>query len=53
MEQEQQTKVDLGSGRQLLLRSALPTIIAQIINVLYNIVDRICIGHIPGQEVWL
>ena len=40
MEQEQQTKVDLGSGSvgRLLLRLALPTIIAQIINVLYNIV---------------
>lgn len=51
MEQEQQTKVDLGSGSvgRLLLRLALPTIIAQIINVLYNIVDRIYIGHIPGQ----
>ena len=42
---------DLGSDRigSLLLRLALPTIIAQIINVLYNLVDRIYIGHIPGQ----
>lgn len=31
-----------------LLRSlAIPTITAQIINMLYNIVDRIYIGHIP------
>ena len=27
---------------------AVPSIIAQIINILYNIVDRIYIGHIPG-----
>lgn len=32
---------------KLLLRLALPTITAQIINMLYNIVDRIYIGHIP------
>ena len=32
---------------KLLMRLALPTIAAQIINVLYNIVDRIYIGHIP------
>lgn len=32
---------------KLLMRLALPTIVAQIINVLYNIVDRIYIGHIP------
>ncbi|WP_101877923.1 MATE family efflux transporter [Lachnoclostridium edouardi] len=31
----------------LLLRLALPTVAAQIINMLYNIVDRIYIGHIP------
>lgn len=32
---------------RLLLRLALPTVTAQIINMLYNIVDRIYIGHIP------
>ncbi len=32
---------------RLLLRLALPTVAAQIINMLYNIVDRIYIGHIP------
>lgn len=26
---------------------AIPTVIAQLINMLYNIVDRIFIGHIP------
>lgn len=32
---------------RLLLRLALPTVIAQLINMLYNIVDRIYIGHMP------
>ena len=34
---------------KLLLKLALPTVTAQIINMLYNIVDRIYIGHIPGD----
>lgn len=32
---------------RLLLQLALPTVTAQVINMLYNIVDRIYIGHIP------
>ena len=42
-------QTDLGSGnvRSLLLRLAIPAVVAQIINLLYNIVDRIYIGHIP------
>ena len=32
---------------KLLLKLAVPTITAQLINMLYNIVDRIYIGHIP------
>lgn len=32
---------------KLLLRLALPTVAAQLINMLYNIVDRMYIGHIP------
>lgn len=35
----------------LMFEMAVPSIIAQIINVLYNIVDRIYIGHIPGVGV--
>ena len=31
----------------LLMKLALPTVAAQLINMLYNIVDRIYIGHIP------
>ncbi len=40
---------DLGKDKigELLLKLALPAILAQIINVLYNMVDRMYIGHIP------
>lgn len=34
---------------RLLLRLALPTVAAQLINMLYNVVDRIYIGHIEGE----
>ena len=34
---------------KLLFKLAVPTVIAQLINMFYNIVDRIYIGHIPGD----
>ena len=33
---------------KLMMKMALPTVVAQIVNLLYNIVDRIYIGHIEG-----
>ena len=41
---------DLGgeSVGRLMLRLAVPAIAAQVINALYNIVDRIYIGNLPG-----
>ena len=33
----------------LLKQLAIPTVTAQLINMLYNIVDRIYIGHIPND----
>ena len=33
---------------KLMFSLALPSVAAQLINVLYNIVDRMYIGHIPG-----
>ena len=48
-----QTKVkreqDLGSDNigKLMFTLAVPAITAQLVNMLYNIVDRIYIGHIP------
>lgn len=40
---------DLGSGSvgRLLFKLAVPAIVAQVINVLYNMVDRMYIGHLP------
>jgi len=37
-----------GSVGKLLFKLALPAIVAQLVNLLYNLVDRIYIGHIPG-----
>ena len=38
---------DMGTGSvsKLLLQLALPAVVAQVVNLLYNIVDRIYIGH--------
>ena len=50
-EPEQQTKNNdfLGEAPvgKLLFKLAIPTVAAQLINMLYNIVDRIYIGHMP------
>lgn len=42
---------DLGKDRlgPLMVRLALPSIVAQIVNALYNIVDRIYIGHMGAE----
>ena len=34
---------------KLLFKLAIPTVVAQLINMLYNIADRIYIGHMPGD----
>lgn len=34
---------------KLLWKLAIPTVAAQLINMLYNIVDRVYIGHMPGD----
>ena len=40
---------DMGSGSvyRLFAKLAVPAVLAQVVNLLYNIVDRIYIGHIP------
>lgn len=52
MEEKQEIKQDekLGTAPlgRLIVSMALPAVAAQVINVLYNIVDRIYIGHIEG-----
>lgn len=47
MEKMQKTELGTKSIGKLLFSMALPAITAQIINVLYNMVDRMYIGHIP------
>lgn len=44
-------KQNLGSGSipGLMIKLAVPTIIAQLVNLLYNMVDRIYIGHIRDK----
>ena len=44
--------VDLGSGKvsKLLFSLALPTITSQIVNMLYNLVDRVYIGHMKPVD---
>ena len=41
---------DMGSGsvKRLMVQLAVPALVAQVVNLLYNVVDRIYIGHIPG-----
>ena len=40
---------DMGTGsvKALMVKMAVPALVGQVINLLYNIVDRIYIGHIP------
>ena len=46
-------QINLGKDNvgKLLFKLALPAIIAQIVNILYNIVDRIFIGRLPNGEI--
>ncbi len=42
-------KQDMGTGsvKKLMLKMAVPAVVGQVVNLLYNIVDRIYIGHLP------
>lgn len=44
---EKQNKLEAASVGRLLFKLAVPAITAQLVNMLYNIVDRIYIGHMP------
>jgi len=35
--------------KKLLFRLAVPTVVAQLVNMLYNVIDRIYIGHMPDN----
>ena len=47
MQQKKDEKLGVMPIPQLMVSLAIPSVIAQLINVLYNIVDRMYIGHIP------
>ncbi len=47
---EQKNDFAQGSVAGNIIRMAVPMTVAQILNLLYNIVDRIYIGHIPGTD---
>ena len=49
MEQSKDEKLGTEKLGKLIVSMALPAVAAQLINVLYNIVDRIYIGHIAGH----
>jgi len=45
-----EVKNDFTQGKmwKVIMRMAIPMMLAQLVNVLYNVVDRMYIGHIPG-----
>ena len=46
------SKGNFGQGKigSLILAQAIPLTLAQFVQVIYNVVDRMYIGHIPGEE---
>lgn len=46
-ENTQTNEMATGSIPKLFFKLAIPAVVAQVVNLLYNIVDRIFIGHIP------
>lgn len=47
MENAKRPNMGEGNVKQLLFKMALPAVLAQLVNLLYNIIDRIYIGHMP------
>ena len=49
MAKNEHVKQDMGTGsvKKLMVKMAVPALVGQVVNLLYNIVDRIYIGHIP------
>ncbi len=42
-----QQNMGTGSVKKLMVQMAVPALVGQVVNLLYNVVDRIYIGHIP------
>ncbi|ONI37977.1 MATE family efflux transporter [Candidatus Epulonipiscium fishelsonii] len=49
--QRTRTDLDTGSVGKLLFQLSVPAIIAQLVNILYNIVDRVFLGRIENGEM--
>ena len=47
MASKPQQDMGTGSVKKLMVKMAVPALVGQVVNLLYNIVDRIYIGHIP------
>ena len=49
MARQEKPRQDMGTGsvKKQMVKMAVPALVGQIVNLLYNIVDRIYIGHIP------
>ena len=50
MQTQQKSDFSSGSVIRHILALAVPMTVAQLVQVLYNIVDRIYIGHLPGAS---
>lgn len=48
MKQEHSGDFGTGSVSRAIVRMAVPMMLAELVNVLYSVVDRMYIGHIPG-----
>lgn len=48
MEREQKNDFTKGAVWRVVLRMAVPMMLAQLVNVLYSVVDRMYIGHMAG-----
>lgn len=49
MQRNDRSELGTAPVGKLLFKLAVPTVIAQLVNMLYNIVDRIYIGHMAGD----
>ena len=47
---EQKHDFGTGSVERNIINMAVPMTVAQVLNLLYNLVDRMYIGHIPGAS---
>ena len=47
---ERKNDFSVGSIPRNILSMALPMTVAQLVNVLYSVVDRIYLGHLPGSN---